>query len=72
MKKKKYFYRTGFKYLFSFFDIFKFKVRIFDYDDSRGIFYYYFWHVKIFWIELARMKYRMGKGLIKYRKMNWR
>ena len=58
------FYNTGFKTSTSFYDIFKFKLRIFDFDDSVGVNYIYLIQIKFFKFELCRMKYKNQKGLV--------
>ena len=64
MKKKKLFYSTGIKIIFSWYDIIKFKLRIVDYDDTIGLYYYYLIGIKVFDKEFFRAKYRNSKGKI--------
>lgn len=64
-------HRTGFKIMFSLWDYIKFKLRLFDWDDTKGLYYVYLFSVKIFFIEFARMRYVLD-GKIYKRKINYR
>ena len=71
MKKKKLFYSTGIKFIFSFYDIFKIKIRLWDYDDAKGIRYSYLFAFKLFIWDFFRMKYTDSKGNVRKRKMRF-
>ena len=68
MKKKKLFYNTGFKLIFSAWDRLKFKIRLADYCDVDGIRYCYLIAIKIFIWEFYRVKFIDQKGKVYKRK----
>ena len=70
MKNKTLFYSTGIKILVSFYDVIKFKLRIADYDDVKGIRYTYLISIKIFGWEFYRIKYKNQKGKVYKRVIN--
>lgn len=71
-KNRKKFYNTGIRIIFSFFDIFKFKLRLSDYDDTKGVHYNYLFSFKIFGFERYREKYTDQKGQVYKRKIKFR
>jgi hypothetical protein len=71
MKKKKLFYNTGFKIIFSAWDRIKFKLRLADFDDKVGIRYIYLIELKIFGFDFYRIKYIDQKGKIYKRKLRF-
>lgn len=70
--KKKRFYNTGIKCEFCFYDIIKFKLRLADYCDKKGVRYCYLFNIKLLFIEFLRMKYIDQKGQVYKRKITFR
>lgn len=70
-KKVKLFYSTGFKFTFSAWDRLKFKIRLADYDDTKGIRYSYLVSFKIACWEFYRVKFIDQKGKIYKRKLRF-
>lgn len=68
---KKLFYNTGFKLIFSAWDRIKLKIRLFDYDDVKGIRYSYLIAIKVFDFEFYRVKYIDQKGKVYKRKLRF-
>ena len=71
MRNKKLFYSTGFKSIFSAWDILKVKIRLWDYDDINGIRYSYLFAIKIFDFEYYIEKYVDQKGVTHNRKLRF-
>lgn len=69
---KKNFYNTGFRIIFTAFDILKFKLRLGDYCDKTGIRYNYLIAFKFFKWEYIRLKTQNQDGIIKKRKITFR
>jgi hypothetical protein len=70
-RRKKLFYNTGFKLIFSAWDKLKFKLRLADFDDTKGIRYIYLFEVKIFGFDFYRLKYIDQKGKIYKRNLRF-
>jgi hypothetical protein len=70
-RNKKLFYNTGFKLIFSAWDRIKLKIRLGDYDDTKGIRYCYFIAIKLFAWEFYRVKYIDQKGKIYKRNLRF-
>ena len=70
-KRKKLFYNTGFKLIFSAWDRLKFKIRLADYDDKLGVRYIYLFEIKIFCFDFFRLKYIDQTGKIYKRKLRF-
>lgn len=70
-KKKKMFYNTGFKIIFSAWDRLKFKIRLADYDDKTGVRYNYLIAFKIFCWDFYRIKYTDQEGNTYKRKLRF-
>lgn len=70
-KRKKLFYSTGFKLICSAWDRLKFKIRLADYDDTKGIRYSYLISFKVFCWEFYRVKYTDQKGKVYKRKLRF-
>lgn len=77
-KKKKFvkiknsFYNTGFKFIYSAWDVVKLKIRLGDYCDKAGIRYCYLFQFKLFNFEMCKVKYIDGNGKIYRRNINYR
>lgn len=61
-KRTKRKYGTGIKVIISLFDVFKFTIRIADFDDTFGVYYSYYFSFKIFGFARTYMKKRDNKG----------
>lgn len=72
LAKSKAFYNTGFKCEFCFWDIIKFKLRLADYCEVRGVRYCYLFNIKLLGLEFLRAKYIDQKGQVYKRKVTFR
>ena len=72
LTSKKSYYNTGFKCELCLWDIIKFKIRLGDYCDKKGIRYSYLFNIKLFGVEFLRMKYIDQKGQVFKRKITFR
>ena len=70
--KKKRFYNTGFKCELCFYDIIKFKLRLADYCEKKGVRYSYLFNIKLFGLELLRAKYIDQNGGVFKRNVTFR
>ena len=72
LASKKRFYNTGIRLEVNFKDIIKIKVRLADYCDKKGVRYCYLFNIKLFGLELLRVKYIDQKGAVYKRKVTFR
>jgi len=71
-KKKKLFYNTGFRFEICFYDRVKFKIRLNDFCDKKGIKYKYLIQFKFFKFEVIRTKFIDQQGKIYKRRVHFR
>lgn len=82
LKKKKYrnkklaesnkFYGTGFRCELCLWDVVKFKVRLADYCDKKGVRYNYLFNIKLFKWESLRTKVTDHNGFVTKRRITFR
>jgi hypothetical protein len=72
LASKKRFYNTGIRFEANIKDIIKIKVKLADYCDKKGVRYCYLFNIKLFGLELLRVKYIDQKGAVYKRKVTFR
>lgn len=82
LKKKRYkkaklasnkkYYNTGIRFEINFYDAFKFKLRLADYCDKKGVRFSYLFDLKLFSLEFLRVKVIDQKGHVTKRKITFR